>query len=191
MHDLAHTTRLAETNAQYRSFLAASLDENWVRPKLEALVQRSLRSFQDRFPLVIEDLLALPREPLVLAEGFGLTPYLVHPLLSSARQALWLVPTESFNWASMQRRGKPSFWRATSDAGRATRNLFTRDMLLAEHVQEQARLVGAVVVEVDGSRSVDAMVAVIETHFEPFLSSARAFPPARHLAQNDDPEDKQ
>jgi len=106
---------------------------------------------------------------MTVAEGFGLTPELLSPVLSSNRQAIWLVPTEQFKWASMKRRNKPSFRDQVSNPERATRNVFTRDMLLAESVKAQVRSRGLTVYEVDGSRSVEEMTTLIEHHFEPFL----------------------
>ncbi len=168
-HDLPQMERLAQANARYRTFLSASPDENWVRPEPEDLLRFTLQAFRDRFPLVVEDLLALPVEPMVVAEGHGLTPELISPVLSSNRQAIWLVPTEAFKWASMKRRNKPSFRDRTSDPERATENVFRRDMLLAERVHAQAQSRGLTVVEIDGSRSAEEMATLIERHFEPLL----------------------
>jgi shikimate kinase len=168
-HDLPQMERLAQTDSRYRAFLTASPDENWVRPEPEDLLRFTLQAFRDRFPLVVEDLLALPGEPMVVAEGHGLTPELISPMLASKRQAIWLVPTEEFKWASMRRRNKPSFKDKTSDPERAMRNVFTRDMLLAERVKAQAQSRGLTVVEIDGSRSAEEMAALIERHFEPLL----------------------
>jgi shikimate kinase len=167
--DLPQIERLAQTQASYRAFLAASVEENWVRPQPEDLLRFTLQAFRDRFPLVIEELLALLWEPMVVAEGHGLIPELVVPVLSSKRQAIWLVPTEEFKWASMKRRSKPSFRGETSDPERATKNVFTRDMLLAEHVKAQVRACGLAVNEVDGSRTAEEMATLIELHFEPLL----------------------
>ena len=168
-HDLPQIERLAQTLPRYRAFLSASLDERWVHPEPEDLVQFMLRAFRDRFPLVIEDLLALPRKPMIVAEGFGFTPELLSPVLSSKRQAIWLVPTEGFKWASMKRRNKPSFRDKTSNPERAARNVFRRDMLLAERVKAQAQSRGLAVYDVDESRSLEEMATLIEQHFEPFL----------------------
>jgi len=168
-HDLPQLERLAQTLPRYRAFLDASLDERWVRPEPEDLLQFLLRGFQDRFPLVVKDLLDLSREPMIVAEGFGLTPELLSPVLSNKRQAIWLVPTEEFKWASMKRRNKPSFRDKVSDPERATRNVFRRDMLLAERVKEQAQSRGLTVYEVDGSRSAEKVATLIERHFEPLL----------------------
>jgi hypothetical protein len=168
-HDLPQIERLAQTFPRYRAFLSASLDERWVRPEPEELLQWHMQAFRDRFPLVMEDLLGLPGEPMVVAEGFGLTPGLLSPVLSSKRQAVWLVPTERFKWASGKRRSKPSFRDKVSDPERATRNVFRRDMLLAERVKAQAQSRGLTVYQIDGSRSVEEIATLVEQHFDPFL----------------------
>ncbi|MCI0580642.1 MAG: hypothetical protein L0331_31145, partial [Chloroflexi bacterium] len=168
-HDPRQMERLAETEPRYRAFLNASMDERWVYPEPEELLRRAWQSFQDRFPLVVEDLLGLPQAPMIVAEGFGLLPGLLVPVLASKRQAIWLVPTEAFKWASMERRNKPSFREEVSDPERARMNLFRRDMLLAERVREQVEAYGLTMVEVDGSRAAGEMVTLIEQHFAPFL----------------------
>jgi hypothetical protein len=85
----------------------------------------------------------------------------------------WLVPTEAFKWASMERRNKPSFRGETSDPETATNNLFARDMLLAERVKAQVRARGLTIREVGGSRTAEEMATLIEQHFEPFLHSTQ------------------
>jgi len=76
---------------------------------------------------------------------------------------------EGFKWASMKRRNKPSFRDETSNPERATRNVFRRDMLLAERVKAQVQARGFIVYEVDGSRSAEEIATLIEQHFEPLL----------------------
>ena len=136
-HDLAHHEKLAKTYPAYRDFLAASLDDRWVHPEPDELFRRSLQSFHDRFPLVLEDLVSLPLERGIIVEGFGLLPELLTPILFYPHQALWLTPTESFKRDSMTRRGKPSFGSQVSDHERAKNNLLARDLLLAEHIKSQ------------------------------------------------------
>ena len=168
-HDLPQVETLAQTMPRYRAFLDASLEDRWVHPEPEDLFRFVWEGFRHRFPLIVQDLLALPTEPMILVEGFGLTPELVTPVISTKSQAVWLVPTEEFKQASMERRGKPSFRDHVSDPERATRNVFRRDMMLAERVREQAQARDLTVYEVDGSRPVEEMAALIEHHFEPFL----------------------
>jgi hypothetical protein len=49
------------------------------------------------------------------------------------------------------------------------RNLIERDCRLARYVRQQAEQRQLPVYEVDGSRSLDEMVALVERHFEPYI----------------------
>jgi hypothetical protein len=101
-----------------------------------------------------------------------LLPELLSPLLSSPQQALWFVPTAAFKWASMARRGKPSFGVQVSDAEQGKMNLFTRDMLLAGYIKKQVLSRGYRLCEIDGSRSVEQITAMLEQHFQAFLPNS-------------------
>jgi shikimate kinase len=170
--DLPQVERLARTSARYRTFLAASLDENWVQPEPDDLFQFTLQAFRDRFPLVIGELVALSEDCVVVAEGHGLIPELVAPLLASKRQAIWLVPTPEFKRASMERRNKPSFRDRVGDPARAMSNVYARDMLLADHISAQARARDLALYHVDGSLTAEEVAAMVEQHFGPCLRRA-------------------
>jgi hypothetical protein len=143
-------------------------DWMWVDTTPEQLVERWLRWTPERFLLTLEDLLALPSASPIVAEGYGFSPDLVLPLLASTRQAIWLVSTEEFKRATYERRGKGAF-ADTRDPPRARHNHIGRDLLLAEHLRRRAGQLGLTVVEVDGTRSLDEIVSLVEAHFEPFL----------------------
>ncbi|HEY3110929.1 MAG TPA: NUDIX domain-containing protein [Chloroflexota bacterium] len=46
---------------------------------------------------------ALPREPAIVAEGPGLFPECVAPVIADRRRAIWLLPTDEFKLASARR----------------------------------------------------------------------------------------
>jgi len=69
----------------------------------------------------------------------------------------------------MIRRGKPSFGAQVSDPERAKTNLRLRDRLWAEYIQDQVLEYGYTLYEVDGARSSDDMVDLIQQHFAWFL----------------------
>ncbi len=74
------------------------------------------------FGLIVEDLLRLPTDAGVIAEGFRLLPRLVKPLLAEPAHAVWLLPTPEFRRAVFDGRG----WeipRKTSDPELARHNL--------------------------------------------------------------------
>jgi len=143
-----------------QGFMAMDMDERWVNRPPEVMLE-TFHGFQgEGFDLVIGDLLALPPDPPVLAEGFSLLPRLVAPLLSRPRQAVWLLPTPEFRRAAFESRG--STWtipNKTSDPQRALANLLARDQLFTEELRAQARASRLQTVDVDGNVSVAESVA--------------------------------
>jgi len=141
------------------AFVAMDMDERWLNRSPHVMFN-TFHGFQgERFDLVIEDLLALPRKPPILVEGFTLLPRLVAPLLSGPGQAVWLVPTPEFRRAAFDSRG--STWdipRQTSDPERALVNLLARDRLFSDHVRREATVLDLPVIEVDRGLSVDELV---------------------------------
>jgi hypothetical protein len=166
-HDVRHHHRLAERAPEYAAFLDMTLDERWVEPTPEDMASRAWQAFQDRFPLVLEDLttLALPEGMPAIAEGFGLTPRLVLPVLAKPSQFVCLSPTDEFKLASMQRRGKGHFGGRVTDPRRAADNLARRDRLIADRLRLEARSLGMDVIEVDGSMSIAELAAAIGSRF--------------------------
>ena len=96
----------AESSPQLAEFVAMSMDERWVDRSPEAMLDSFHWYRGEAFDLIVEDLLALPPEP-VIAEGFRLLPALVDPLAGHDR-AVWLLPTPQFRRAAFEERG--SLW---------------------------------------------------------------------------------
>ena len=164
-----HTERTRPDRHPHRAaFLAMSLDERWVLHTPREMADNAIGSFRDRFEMVIEDLLALPRDRAVVADGFGLLPELIHPLTASHHQAVFLLPTPEFRAVALERRG----WRTidgTSDADRARANRLARDELLTEYVRQTAAGLGFATISVDGTRGLDEITAEVDRRFSPLL----------------------
>lgn len=167
---------VAAGDAEAQAILRMSDDERWLCRPVEEMLRETISIWTRKFPLVIEDLMALPRENLIVAEG-NFFPASVAPYLSSHHQAIWLVPTDAFvarvrterhrELAERQRRlGIPS---ASSDPEHRLRNIIARDCQLARYVKEQVEALGLPVIEVDGSRSLEEMTEAVERHIEPYL----------------------
>jgi hypothetical protein len=173
----AHAERARADPERYPRFhellaaLARDPDEVWVTPEAHEVADWTRRIWSETFDMVLDDLEKLPPGVTILAEGWGLRPDFVAPLLSSPRQAIFLVPTEEFRQhqlATLPRAG--SFARrGETDPERAQRNRVERDRLLAHEVVEQAEALGLRVVHVDGSVGPEQMRALVEEHFRPFL----------------------
>lgn len=145
------------------AFLAMSMDERWVLRSPAQMAEMEVLEFRERFGMVLEDLAALDA-PGVVAEGFGLLPELVAPHLESRRQAIFLLPTPATRERNYASRGWAGI-DGTSDHARASRNKLDRDALLTEHVRRTARSHDLATIELDGSQTLDAVIAVVERHF--------------------------
>jgi hypothetical protein len=148
-------------------------DEIWVNYPPEEMAIRTIRTWSRRAEVAIEDLLAMPQQPLIIAEGPGFYPEVVQPLLSSYHQAIWFVPEPAFKQKIATLRGKPNAQHQTRDPQRARENALGRDLLMAQHVREEAIARGLRLVEVDGTRSIEETITLVEEHFAPFLQNDR------------------
>ena len=132
-----------EDSPLLHKFMAMDMDERWVNRSAKTMLE-TFHWFQgEGFNLIIEDLLAFPRGPAVIAEGFRLLPRFVEPLLSIRNHALWFLPTPAFRHEVIEDRGGSAwgFLARTSDPERALRNLFERDRMFTDTLREEtARL---------------------------------------------------
>ncbi len=138
------------------AFRAMDMNERWVNRSPAEMFETFPWFHGEGFDLIVEDLLALPREPLIVVEGFRLLPRLVASLLSLSRQAVWLIPTPEFRRTAFESRGFT--WeipRKTSDAAHALSNLLARDQLFTHEVLREATALHLPVIEVDGTVSVE------------------------------------
>ena len=144
-------------------FMAMDMDERWVNRSPHAMLD-SFHWFRgEAFDMIVDDLLRLPREPAVIAEGFRLLPHLVGPLLAMPGHAVWLLPTPEFRQAVFASRGEPraGFLARTSDPERALRNLLERDRRFTEILRDEATRLGMPVVEVDGGTTEDEVTGTV------------------------------
>ncbi len=167
--DTLHHTLLALTQNEYATLDSASLEERWVQPSIDTLVQRSLESFVARLPFVLSDLHMFTSSQPLLIEGFGLTPELIAPLLTHENQAIWLFPTPQFKLESMLRRDKPAFRHQTMNPELVLQKFLERDTELALRSRREAEARGFMVLEVDGLLSAEQLADKLEEYFYPIV----------------------
>jgi 2-phosphoglycerate kinase len=167
---LAHAGRYPHRHA-WQTLQAHDPDTTWVRPSPQEMAEHSKHSHVERFGMVLDDLRALSSGRPLVAEGWGLRPELVAPLLAAPEQAVFLVPSEPFRQRQLRELPRAgTFSHNVSDPERAQANRLERDRLLAVDVMESARAHGLRVIEVDGSLSVGGLANVVADHFSPWLS---------------------
>ncbi|MFE5507325.1 hypothetical protein ACFQ73_32485 [Amycolatopsis japonica] len=143
----------------------------WVETTPERMTAETIAGFPTRFAWALDDLRALVSGRPILAEGWGLRPELVAPLLDSPRRMIVLVPTDEFR--EHQLRVLPRAGAVTqrvSDPERAQRNRIARDRLVAEDAVRSAERLGIRVLWVDGSKDAEAIADVVAGHFAPYLA---------------------
>ena len=168
--------RIAAGDAEAQAFLNMSVDQRWIERPVEVLVHETIESWTRDFSLVLEDLLALPNESIIVAEG-NFFPACVAPYLSHPHQAIWLTPTAAFcEQARRQKRAeltrrqqRHGVYNEGSDPERRLRSLIGRDQHLARYVRRQAEELNLPCYEVDGSRSLEELTELVERHFDPYL----------------------
>ena len=141
----------------------------WVGRSIDEITETTIASWSERFEMVVDDLLTMPRSPSIVAEGPGFFPDVVAPVISSPCQAIWLVPTEPFKRASVVHRDKPGNRHETSDPDLAPANLIERDLRMAERIRQRAAALNLTTLEFDGASNMEAVVLRVAAHFEPFL----------------------
>ncbi|MEV0427953.1 hypothetical protein [Micromonospora sp. NPDC050495] len=145
-------------------------DTVWVDTDPRRMAAETLAGFPRRFEWVLDDLGALVSARRVVAEGWGLRPELVAPVVESTRQMVVLVPSAEFRAYQLARLPRASARHpGVSDPERALRNRVARDELVAADAVAQARELGVRVVEVDGSRDAEAIAGLVTEHFAAYL----------------------
>jgi hypothetical protein len=155
-----------------RAFARLSMDERWAVPSPAEMLERSIAVWQEGFALVLKDLLALPRSRTIVAEGPGAFPWCVAPLLSSARQAIFLVPTRERREIVAVRRwgtGQQGRFPGIVERERALTNVRARDDLLDARIVSSCDELGLRCERLDGSLDLDDSLAVLEDHFREHL----------------------
>ncbi len=138
-------------------FMAMDMDERWVNRSPKTMLE-TFHWFQgEGFNLIVDDLLSLPRQPGVIAEGFRLLPHLVKPV---SAHAVWLLPAPAFRQSVIESRGGAAsgFLARTSDPDRALRNLLERDRMFTDILREETARLEVPAIEVDATTTEDNLV---------------------------------
>lgn len=131
----------------------------------EEMLRDALELCREEFPMILEDLAALPPGRPVLAEGTALLPELVAGAAGPDPRAVWLVPTEAAQRERYARRPwAAGLLRAAPDPDGAWDRWMRRDTATAEHVRQQAQARGLPVVVSDRIPPLEDTAAAVARH---------------------------
>lgn len=86
-------------------FMAMDMDQRWVNRSPQEMLETFHWFRGEGFGMIIEDVLRMPADTGVVADGFRLLPHLVRPLLTVPGHAVWLLPSPEFRRAVFDSRG--------------------------------------------------------------------------------------
>ncbi|MPZ99672.1 MAG: hypothetical protein GEU80_10120 [Dehalococcoidia bacterium] len=156
---------------------AGTFAETWVTLSADALAEEARRSHMERFAMVLDDIKAMPAEEVVLAEGWGLRPELIIRFCDEQRRAAFLQPTESFRQHQIKTLPRAaSLGMEVSDPALAQQHRVERDRMLAAEVAAEARRLGMLAIDVDGSVGIEGIATRLEAQWAPFLPQTEIRP---------------
>jgi hypothetical protein len=148
-------------------------DKVWVHPSPEAMATDTIAGFPTRFEWALDDLRALVSGRPILAEGWGLRPELVAPIIDSPRRMIIMVPTEDFRRHQLRTLPRAGTLSAeVSDQERAQQNRLARDRLVADDAVRTACEHGMFVIKVDGSVGAEGIADIVADRYSPYLDPA-------------------
>ncbi|MFD0690106.1 hypothetical protein [Actinomadura fibrosa] len=153
-------------------------DQTWVNTTPQDMAAETLAGFPVRFEWALDDLRCLVSGRPIIAEGWGLRPELVAPIIDSPRRMVVMVPTPSFRERQFRELPRAATLGArVSDPDRAVRNRLERDRLVADDAVRSAERLGIRVIEVDGSHDAATVADIVADHFRPYLPPAEPHTP--------------
>lgn len=162
-HRVMHGEPMADPDAE----------DVWINHGPRSMAAQVLAGFPARFEWALDDLRAWFTGRPAIAEGWGLRPELVAPLIDSPRRMVVLVPTEEFRQHQLSTLPRALAVDATvSDPALAQANRVARDRLIADDAVRSARRLGIRVIEVDGMRDATAVAAEVADVFAPYLKAS-------------------
>ncbi|MEZ4571444.1 MAG: hypothetical protein R2849_14160 [Thermomicrobiales bacterium] len=144
-------------------------EERWLGASPEEMARATIAIWSERCRMAFDDVAALAGSRTLIAEGPGFYPSLLAPVLTDARKAIWLIPTEDFKRRSATARGKPGNRHETSDPAQAAKNIIARDLLMGDSILKACEELGLHYLVVDGTEGLGGVVQRVEAQFRPWL----------------------
>jgi hypothetical protein len=174
-----HSTILetCSPNSVCARLVSLTVDERWILRSAVAIAETSIAASRERFPLLVEDLLHLPSDSIVVVEGIGMDPDLVHPLLSDMHQAVWLIASEALTksvWEGRRTHGSAAILGKVSDPVLAFNNLLQRNLYLTRYVEEMAGELGLYTVSLQSVDDIPSAISSVDAWFRCYLADRGA-----------------
>lgn len=172
-HEMNHFSRADP--AQHPALWTAHPDrmdaeQRWLGSTPREMTDATIASWSERCWMALDDIAELSAGSPIIAEGPGFFPWLLAPILTDSRKAIWLIPSEDFKRRSAAVRGKPGNSHETSDPRRASANIIARDLIMGRRIQESCSAHELKCLVVAGDEDVQGIAGRIEKWCRPWLA---------------------
>ncbi len=166
-HTDAHFKRsTAVSHPTFHHLMQLQGDALWMRP-VEKQFQDEIAFCADQFSLILEDVEKMEGEETAVIEGTSLLPHLIASQLDSLHEAIWLVPTPTFQQEHYAKRPWINgILSQCSNPDQAWENWMQRDILFARWVIQEAKRLDLHIIEVDGSRTIGKTTKLVQAWFK-------------------------
>lgn len=162
-----HLRRLLQTDTKHKKYIESvfDADERWTGYTPEDIAEQSLGVARERFQYVVEDLIALSNQAPVIAEGLAFTPEIIHPVMTSEYQGVWLMPAKEIMEKSFRK--KAGFLKSVmgDQAETAINILFQASLRLMEFIKFQCGQYGCKMYEIEETKSMEENAVNTWAHF--------------------------
>ncbi len=151
-----------------------SWNEMWMAP-VERQVRDEFEFYREEFPMLLRELAVQPGDLPLIVEGAALLPELLHGLGIGPGKIVYMVPTRQFQTEQYARRSWiEEILNQCDQPEVAFHNWMERDALFGEMVATTAEGLGLPVIQVDGGRSLEATIALVDRliEWQPCTSSS-------------------
>jgi len=171
--DIGERSYLARCTPQGQPRLLATAamtpSQHWLERSPAEIFENMASLHGETFGFVLDDLLARNPDEMLIVDDFRTLPNDVDSLLSWPEQAVFLIPTPEFRRAALtQRYTDPDRARANwgdLDPATVLEARLARDSFWDAEVARQANETGLALLQIDGSRSIDGLVADLAERF--------------------------
>jgi hypothetical protein len=140
-------------------------DEIWSRP-VDLQVREEFAFYEERFEMILEDLLEYKNREGVIMEGAALIPSLLHSWDVRPDQAFFLIPTKEFQIEHYSKRPWiKSILNSCKNPQQAFSNWMERGHRFGQEIIRQALRYNYRCFIIDENSSVDQIYKMIENHF--------------------------
>ncbi|MTI71826.1 MAG: hypothetical protein FH751_16375 [Firmicutes bacterium] len=146
-------------------FFQMNWNEVWMRP-VNIQVKEEFEFYRERFEMVLSELNKFSEDKTVIMEGAALLPELIDKLAVDKKRILFMIPSKEFQIKHYSKRNFiKGILSECSNPEKAFFNWMERDYYFGRKVKSQAKDLGYKVINVNGKKTIEENMKIIERHF--------------------------